>query len=63
MASAPRFIFRWKDVDGRPIEVTPSVADSEKEVWDWAKKWLRGAGEKDSSTVVKYGEVVPYEED
>ena len=53
------YIFRWKE---NLIEVTPSIRDSPEEVWKWAKKWLRGASEKDSRTVVKYGEVIPYEE-
>ncbi len=40
-----RYIFRWKDVDGRPIEVTPSEGDSPEAVWAWATKYLRGATE------------------
>jgi len=58
-ASLKEYIFRWKATEITPaIEVLPSKADSEEEYWKFAKRWLRGALERNSLQVKRWGEVV-----
>lgn len=62
--SGKRYIFRWKAQPGsmQSIEVAPSQADSEEEVWVWAIRWLRTAGLEDDAQAEKevreMGEVI-----
>ena len=62
MKLKPKFIFRWKNIDGHAVEVSPSVADTPEEVWAWATRNLRGATEAPQQgrhNVRKNGEVIP----
>jgi hypothetical protein len=59
-----RYIFRWKDIGGRALEVTSSEADSLEEVWEWALKWMRGPTETSHDAaprIREQGEVVEVE--